>query len=244
VLSQEGLRPSIAWNGMEGALSSSDHASLPFFLLRFGRFRGADIAIGKPGTAAPADDETLLLGVQSGDREALGLLFLRYSRSVLSVGRRILRDRAEAEDLVHDVFLFVLSKSALFDPAKGSARGWLARVAYHRALDRRKYLVRRYFYDAGDASESVPRVEELGHENGPEEVEFCYWQPYLQHAWEALADEQRRTLELHFFEGLTINEISERLGKSAANVRHYYYRGLECLRGQMFAAKLTKRAQP
>src|SRR6266446_1088303 len=183
---------------MGGVLSSSDHAGLPFFLLRFGRFR-SDTIVCDLAAATPADDEALLLRVQSGDREALGLLFLRYSRSVLSVGRRILCDHAEAEDLVHDVFLFVLSKSALFDPAKGSARGWLARVAYHRALDRRKYLVRRYFYDAGDASESVPRVEELGHENGPEEVEFCYWQSYLQHAWEALADEQRRTLELHFF---------------------------------------------
>src|SRR6266851_7255554 len=151
---------------MEAVLSSSDHAGLPFFVLRFGRLRGADIAVCEPGAAAPPDDETLLLRVQSGDREALGLLFLRYSRSVLSVGRRILRDRAEAEDLVHDVFLFVLSKSALFDPAKGSARAWLARVAYHRALDRRKYLVRRYFYDAADSEEFTPGVEDLWQENG------------------------------------------------------------------------------
>ncbi len=229
---------------MEAVLSSSDHAGLPFFLLRFGRFRGADIAVCEPEAAAPPDDETLLLRVQSGDREALGVLFLRYSRSVLCVGRRILRDRAEAEDLVHDVFLFVLNKSALFDAAKGSARAWLARVAYHRALDRRKYLARRYFYDSGDASESTSRVEELGCESGPEEVGFCYWQSYLQRAWETLTDEQRRTLELHFFEGLTINEISERLGKSAVNVRHYYYRGLERLRSHMFPTMLTKRAQP
>jgi RNA polymerase sigma-70 factor, ECF subfamily len=228
---------------MEGVLSSSDHASLPFFLLRFGRFRGADITVGEPGATAPADDETLLLGVQSGDREALGLLFLRYSRSVLSVGKRILRDRPEAEDLVHDVFLFVLNKSALFDPTKGSARAWLARVTYHRALDRRRYLARRYFYDAGDESEPVPSVEDLGYESRPEEVEFCYWQSYFQRAMETLTDEQRRTLELHFFEGLTINEISERLEKSAVNVRHYYYRGLEHLRSHMFS-KLTKRAQP
>src|SRR5713101_1313264 len=229
---------------MEDVLSSSDHAGLPFFLLRFGRSQDADIAVCEPGATTPPDDETLLLRVQSGDREALGLLFLRYSRSVLSVGRRILRDRAEAEDLVHDVFLFVLSKSALFDPAKGSARAWLARVAYHRALDRRKYLVRRCFYDVDDPEEFVPRVEDLWSEGGLKEVEFCYWQSYLQRAMETLTDEQRRTLGLHFFEGLTINEISERLGKSAVNVRHYYYRGLERLRSHMFPTMLTKRAQP
>ena len=240
--SEEELRRSIARNDIGGVLSSSDHAGLPFFLLRFGRFRSEDTIVCDLAAATPADDEALLLRVQSGDREALGLLFLRYSRSVLSVGRRILRDRAEAEDLVHDVFLFVLSKSALFDPAKGSARAWLARVAYHRALDRRKYLIRHYFYNPGDARDSIDREEELEPGTGPEESEFCYWQSYLQRAWEALADEQRHTLELHFFEGLTINEISERLEKSTINVRHYYYRGLECLRSHMFS-KLTKRAQ-
>jgi RNA polymerase sigma-70 factor (ECF subfamily) len=229
---------------MEDVLSSSDHAGVPFFLLRFGRLRGAEVALCEPKAMTLSDDETLLLRVQSGDREALGLLFLRYSRSVLSVGRRILRDRAEAEDLVHDVFLFVLNKSVLFDPTKGSARAWLARVAYHRALDRRKYLVRRYFYDLGDPEEFIPDVEDLLHEGGPEEVEFCYWQSYLQRALETLTEDQRTTLELHFFQGLTINEISERIGKSAINVRHYYYRGLECLRSQMLTTKLTKRVQP
>lgn len=221
-------------------MSSFDHAGLPSFILRFSRFRGAEISVSEPEAKTPPDDETLLVRVQAGDRDALGLLFLRYSRSVLSVGRRILRDRAEAEDLVHDVFLFVMDRSGLFDPTKGSVRVWLARVAYHRALDRRKYLVRRYFYDSDDSSEFIGRNEELGLESRPGENEFCYWQSYLRRAWETLTDDQRRTLELHFLDGLTINEISERLGKSAVSVRHYYYRGLECLRSQMFAAKLTK----
>ena len=224
-------------------MSASNHASLPLFLLRFGRTQGVDLPVCDTAATVRPDDEALLLQVQSGDRGALELLFLRYSRSVLSVGRRILRDRAEAEDLVHDVFLFVLDKCALFNPAKGSARAWLARVAYHRALDRRKYLVRRYFYDAGDGEEFIPGVEDLWQENGPESVEFCYWQSYLQRALATLTDDQRKTLELHFFQGLTINEISELTGQSAVNVRHHYYRGLERLRSQMFSAnKLTGRA--
>ncbi len=224
-------------------MSASNHASLPLFLLRFGRTQGVDLPVCDTAATVRPDDEALLLQVQSGDRGALELLFLRYSRSVLSVGRRILRDRAEAEDLVHDVFLFVLDKCALFNPAKGSARAWLARVAYHRALDRRKYLVRRYFYDAGDGEEFIPGVEDLWQENGPESVEFCYWQSYLQRALATLTDDQRKTLELHFFQGLTINEISELTGQSAVNVRHHYYRGLERLRSQMFwANKLTGRA--
>ena len=220
-------------------MSASNSTSLPFFLLRFGRTRSSDETVCESAATTCPDDEALLLQVQSGDRGALELLFLRYSRSVLTVGRRILRDRAEAEDLVHDVFLFVLDKCSLFNPAKGSARAWLARVAYHRALDRRKYLVRRYFYDTPDSEEFIPGVEDLCHENGPESVEFCYWQSYLQRALEALTGDQRRTLELHFFQGLTVNEISELTGQSAVNVRHHYYRGLEHLRNQMFSANRT-----
>ena len=194
--------------------------------------------------AAPLDDEHLLVRVQSGDREALGILFVRYSRSVLSVGRRILRDRAEAEDLVHDVFLFVLDKSMLFNPHKGSARAWLARVAYHRALDRRKYLMRRFFYDVAAPDEFVPDIEDLWGERGAEGVEFFYWQSFLQRALDTLTAEQRTTLELHFFHGLTINEISEKTGKSPVKVRHYFYRGLESLRSQTAASRLAKRGQP
>src|SRR5260370_42435966 len=105
------MRRSIARNDMGGVLSSSDHASLPFFLLRFGRFREADIAVGQPGAAAPADDETLLLGGQSGGPETPGLLFLRYSRSVLSVWRPILSDTAVTEELGAVVCLLVPSSS-------------------------------------------------------------------------------------------------------------------------------------
>ncbi len=234
-------------------MSSPDNVGLPFFLFRFGRFREADVvvreSISEPVSeparvATPPDDEHLLVQVQSGDREALGILFVRYSRSVLSVGRRILRDRAEAEDLVHDVFLFVLDKSMLFNPHKGSARAWLARVAYHRALDRRKYLMRRYFYDVAAPDEFVPGIEDLWGERGAEGVEFFYWQSFLERALDTLTAEQRTTLELHFFHGLTINEISKKTGKSPVNVRHYYYRGLESLRNQTTANRLAKREQP
>jgi hypothetical protein len=54
-----------------------------------------------------------------------------------------------------------------------------------------------------------------------------------------LSGDQRRTLELRFFEGLTINEISDRLGTPPATIRNYYYRGLKHLRSLMFKAELV-----
>jgi len=224
-------------------LSASNHASLPLFLLRFGRTQGVDLPVCDTAATVRPDDEALLLQVQSGDRGALELLFLlRYSRSVLSVGCRILRDRAEAEDLVHDVFLLCSTSARSLIPPRArrgpGLPGWLTTGHW----DRRKYLVRRYFYDAGDGEEFIPGVEDLWQENGPESVEFCYWQSYLQRALATLTDDQRKTLELHFFQGLTINEISELTGQSAVNVRHHYYRGLERLRSQMFPITEYERA--
>jgi RNA polymerase sigma-70 factor (ECF subfamily) len=65
----------------------------------------------------------------------------------------------------------------------------------------------------------------------------------LRRAFDDLSEEQRMTLELHFFEGFTINEISERMGKPPGNVRHYYYRGLERLRDLMTRREMQGQKQ-
>jgi RNA polymerase sigma-70 factor, ECF subfamily len=84
----------------------------------------------------PADDE-LMLRLQAGDHEALGLLFDGDSRLLLSVALRVLHDYGEAEDVVQDSFFYLYQKATLFDPVKGTAKAWLAQVALHRALDRK-----------------------------------------------------------------------------------------------------------
>jgi RNA polymerase sigma-70 factor (ECF subfamily) len=237
---------------MEANLIASNATGASAFFLRFGR--PSDEAVGDISVPdapdASKDDEHLLLYVQSGNREALGILFDRYARLILSVGQRVLRDTAEAEDLVHDVFLFLLDKSDLFDPTRGSARAWLAKVTYHRALDRRKYLARRCFCDTSGGANASSSITDTAGSNMAESPELFYWQSYLQRAFDDLSEEQRLTLDLYFFQEFTINEVSLHLGKSPVNVRNYYYRGLERLRkliGQVplarLAGGLTKRGR-
>jgi RNA polymerase sigma-70 factor (ECF subfamily) len=55
----------------------------------------------------------------------------------------------------------------------------------------------------------------------------------LRRAFEELSEKQRQTLTLYFFEGYTLREISQRLNESLANIRHYYYRGLERLKASV-----------
>lgn len=184
-------------------------------------------------TPQPSEtDEALLEQVSRGVREALGLLFRRHARSVRSVAERILRDEAEADDLVQDVFLFIFRKAALFDSSKGSARSWIFQVLYHRAFNRRHYLTARQHYRVLQLDEEILGPASCAAEapGYAFEVDGILGRELLARCKSHLSPEQQKTIELFFFEGYTLKEIAERTGQSLSNVRSYYYRGLERLR--------------
>ena len=110
---------------------------------------------GFSGYLTEFSDEGLLSKVSQGDRDALALLFRRYAHPVRNVGQRVLRDKAEADDLVQEVFLYIHRKSALFDRTKGSAGSWIIQVAYTQALLRRRRLQSQGFYLSGITDKPV-----------------------------------------------------------------------------------------
>jgi RNA polymerase sigma-70 factor (ECF subfamily) len=187
-------------------------------------------------------DETILERIHEGDREAFGMLFRRYARLVYRVGRRILRDKAEADDLVQEVFLYIHRKSALFDSSKGSARSWIVQVAYTQALLRRRQLKAQGFYLSGIADKPV-ECNQGGNKGAHYDhtVEGLFGRNGWKKIIEDLTEDQRETFRLHFFEGYTFTEIAEKLGQSFANVRNHHYRGLEKLRKQLAEDELNKR---
>jgi RNA polymerase sigma-70 factor, ECF subfamily len=185
-------------------------------------------------------DETLIIQICEGSREALASLFRRYARVVRAVAYRVLRDASEADDLVQDVFLLVHRNCNTFDSSKAPARFWILQMAYRRAISRRRYLTSRHFYSRldldGAASELAdPRTKALRFENS---IDGTLGNGGLQRIFEALSENQRQTLRLHFFEGYTFDEIAVELGQSKGNIRHHYFRGLNTLRKQIFDAKL------
>lgn len=188
-------------------------------------------------------DETLMEQVCQGGREALALLFRRHARIVRNVAYRILRNEAEADDLVQDVFVFIFRKAALFSASRGTARSWIVQVTYHRAFDRRRHLNTRHFYANRGLEDIAFNVADPRYE-----ILFTEWS--LESIWgkksaarlrELLSPAQLSTIELHFFEGYTLEEIAERLGQSLGNIRNHYYRGLEKLRKPAFANKLRSK---
>jgi RNA polymerase sigma-70 factor, ECF subfamily len=188
-------------------------------------------------------DELLLEQVRDGAKDALAFLFRRHARSVRNVAYRILRNEAEADDLVQEVFLFIFRKAALFDAAGGAARSWIFQVAYHRAFDRRRHLTFRNFYTNKELEDTAFRLadhrkEPLFHELS---IEGIFGKELTARFNARLTAEQRETIQLFFFEGYALKEIAELTGRSLVNVRNHYYRGLERLRKYVLPEKMRSR---
>ena len=214
---------------------SSSLSAARFPVLPLGQERQAARSIYKDtSTARPAEepsDEILIARVCSDDSDALGLLFSRYARLVWTIAHRILRNSEEADDLLQDLFLLVRRRASVFDSSKGSVRSLLIQMCYQRAFSRRRDLARQNFYNSGEDMESVTIAKcSLSAPFYDESLEAHFGKMALQKAMEDLSLEQRETLRLCFFEGHTLEEIAERLGRSYGNVRHHYYRGLAKLR--------------
>jgi RNA polymerase sigma-70 factor (ECF subfamily) len=173
-------------------------------------------------------DEDLLSNISQGCSDCFALLFHRYCRQVFSVSFRILRDRAETEDILQDVFLAIYLHQERFDPTRGSVRTWILQFAYFKALVRRRYLNIRNFYKQEEVSEArhsrrVPSFELLG-------MTATEWTRYVETGIATLTAKQRQVIELVHFEGCTLQEAAENARESLANTRNYYYRGLKALR--------------
>ncbi|MCA1572741.1 MAG: sigma-70 family RNA polymerase sigma factor [Chloroflexi bacterium] len=149
--------------------------------------------------------------IRTGDTEALGELYDRYAGMAVATAHRVVGGREEAEDVVHDAFVAVWRKIDRFDSERGSLRAWLMTVVRNRAIDRVR--ARRTSVDLDDADErSLLRT-------GPNPT----WEAALtrasagdvRSAMAALPDEQRRALELAYFEGYTYREVADLTGVPA-----------------------------
>jgi RNA polymerase sigma-70 factor (ECF subfamily) len=188
-------------------------------------------------SAVEPSDEALMAQVSGGGKEALGCIFRRYARLVRAVGYKILRDDSEADDLLQDVFLFIHQKSTVFDSSKSSARSWIVQMAYHRAIDRRRYLDSRHFYTQVDLEDVGNELSDPGARTGRYEnsIEEVLGRVGLRKVFGVLSEIQRQTLGLHLLDGYTFEEIAVKLDQTRGNVKNHYFRGLEKLRKQIFS---------
>ena len=175
-------------------------------------------------------DARLLQRVAQGDKQAFGELYDRFSGPLLGAAQQILRDSAEAQDVVHDAFVTLWEKAATFEVSRGSAFSWTVTLVRNRAIDRVRMRRRR----AEILAESLPA--DLGYADAATETAGSEYAALgddaraVRAAVATLPVEQKRALELAFFGGLTQEEIARKLSEPLGTVKARIRRGLLKLR--------------
>lgn len=175
------------------------------------------------GTQAPQnqDEAALIERIRAGDETAMADMYDRYSGIVYGVALRVLGDASAAEDVLQEVFLQLWRNPHAFDANRGKLPAWLAVIARNRAID---HLRKRPIED--DITE-LPISTGLNLENDAAQrlaVER------IRNALANLPQEQRRALEMAFFEGMTHTEIATKTGEPLGTIKTRIRTGLLSVR--------------
>lgn len=173
--------------------------------------------------------DALLAQVARGDREAFETLYRLTSGMLFGICMRVLADRAEAEDVLQEVYVTVWGKALQFDAARASASTWLGMIARNRAIDRLRALPPRSRMAPIEAADMIsdpspsPAVE----------AESATDRARLDDCLGQLDQRRRSLIRIAFFDGATYEELAARVGSPLGSVKSWIRRGLlqlrECL---------------
>jgi len=172
-------------------------------------------------------DEQLLVATQAGSKKDFRILVQRHLDRVWRVSFRILKDASEAEDVTQEVFVTLWQKRGELTAEKGSIASWLYKVAFHRALDFKRAKTRAAHTELDESN--TPSVK-------PTQQRRMEYQQQSELVWEQLRklpEGQMHALVLYYFEELTVEEISARMGTTEMGVRSLLKRGKQQLRGNL-----------
>jgi RNA polymerase sigma-70 factor, ECF subfamily len=164
-------------------------------------------------------DVKLVRRIKAGDDNALGEFYDRWFPVVNCLATRMLKSPSDAEDVVEETFWQVWRQADRFDPERGTVQTWLLTMARSRVLDRLRAMRRRREDSIGDS----PDVETSNFATSPTDpslaVEHAERRQLVLAALAELPREQRETLELGYFGGLSQSEIAERTGLPLGTIK-------------------------
>lgn len=180
--------------------------------------------------SSPDRDAELLERVAAGDQGAFAALYDRWSGRLLALVMQVLVDRAQSEEVLQEVFLEIWRSAGEFDPARGSARGWMAVRARRRAVDRvRSSQASREREQRWPAT--MPDVDVTA-----QQAEDVLEAAELRQALDKVGEPQRSTLLAAYVGGLTHAQIAERTGVPLGTVKSRIRDGVARLRRYMTQA--------
>ena len=180
---------------------------------------------GAPQEDARAEEFDLLRRIAQRERSAFEDLYARYVNILYASALKFVKEDADAQDVVQDVFIQIWDKAKLYDPAKGKPLTWALTLTRNRAIDRIRAIQRRTrlrdeFEQETFVDESAGVREALSGVDASEKGQI------LRKAVSQLSPQQKKVIELAYFGGLTQTEIAEKLGEPLGTVKARARRGL------------------
>lgn len=175
------------------------------FLVAASKVEGSPANVRAPAATA-ADEVILVSSAGAGDARAFRQLMDRHLGTIVSIGRRMLRDDAEAEDVAQEAFLRLWRSGATLEIGPAGVRPWLRRVVSNLCLDRVRSKGRVIVV------EEIPEVPEPATQQ--RNLEAIETQSRVSKAMQELPERQRLALTLFHFEGLSQIEIGNVMGIS------------------------------
>ncbi|MFJ3522736.1 sigma-70 family RNA polymerase sigma factor [Pseudomonas sp. NPDC090203] len=173
---------------------------------------------------APFDFHRCLEACAQGDRRALQALYDHEGARMLGVARRIARDHATAEDVVHDAMVRIWTRAASFDPERGSARGWIYSITRHLALNSIRDTRRETELDESGIDTGVVL------HGGQDDADLWSGSAKIYRCLEQLQPTPQRCILHAYVDGCSHAEIATLLGAPLGTVKAWIKRSLKALR--------------
>jgi RNA polymerase sigma-70 factor, ECF subfamily len=172
--------------------------------------------------------ETALIECAAGSQSAVGKIYAREKDQLRAMAHRIVHDRSRAEDVIHDAFAQILRHAKNFDPARGSARGWIYTIVRNAAL-KMQANARRELALKDDALDAIYAREQTVANPAsciPDSMT-------LRTMLDQLEPKRRASLLLAIIDGRTHEEIAEYLRVPVGTVKAWIRRELVAMRRQL-----------
>lgn len=170
-----------------------------------------------------------LIAAGTGDQDAFALFYDLTARRVLGLVVRVLRDRAQSEEVMQEVYLQVWREAASYRQERGAALSWILTIAHRRAVDR----VRAETAQSARGTRYEHHTRERPFDSTADAVEARLEGTAVRSALARLGDAQREVLELAYLQGMTHREVSEALAIPLGTAKTRIRDGLQRLRREM-----------
>ena len=195
----------------------------------------------EPAAAVDSDGDAeltaLLRRVQDRCPVSFERLYSLTCRQLFGIVSRINHHRGEAEEVLQEVYLKVWTQGARFEERRGRPVHWLSAIAHHAAIDslrRRSVRPEARSGDADTDTDADPYQDLASPE--PQPLERLIRETSadaVQHRLAKLSSEQRESLTLAFFDGLSYPEIAQRMGRPPSTVKSWVRRSLIGMRSSL-----------